>query len=167
MRKKILLMVVGVVMAAGVVSQVQAQWFLFKNPLLGKPAKEFSLRDLSGQSRSLSELRADRPAIVFFWATWCPHCVNQLADLKQHADVFVEKNIQLILVDLGEDARKVQDFMTRRGLAFDVLIDADGDVAADYGVQGVPTYVFIHKNGIVKAVEHTLREDYDAVLFSE
>jgi len=163
-RKNFLFIIVLVFAVMSIVSQSQAQWFLFRNPLLGKQAKEFSLKDLSGKQQSLSALRESRPAILFFWATWCPHCVRQLTDLKQHADDFMRKDIQLILIDLGEDAETIRNFMKRKGVLFDMLIDVTGDVASDYGVRGVPTYVFINKEGIVQAVKHVLPEDYERFL---
>lgn len=167
MRKKSLLMIACVCAAMVMVSQADAQWFLFQNPLLGKQAKEFSLKSFSGTQQSLSVLRNGRPAILFFWATWCPHCVEQLKDLKQHADDFAQKDIQLILVDLDEDEQTIKNFMIRRGLSFDVLIDVDGRVADDYGVQGVPTYIFINSDGVVKAVEHVLPENYERILLEK
>jgi len=167
-RKFFLLVLICSLVIVCSVSQSRAQWFLFQNPLLGKQAKEFSLQDMDGRKQSLSDLRKGAPVIIFFWATWCPHCVNQLADLQKHADLFSRKNIRLILVDLGEDAQKVGNFLARRGLSFDmILFDSDGAVANDYGVQGVPTYIFIGRNGVVKAVDHRLLRDYERILLGE
>ncbi len=39
------------------------------------------------------------------------------------------------------------DFVERNGLTFPNFYDPDGAVATAYGIQGVPSYVFLDKEG--------------------
>lgn len=145
-------------------SQAQAQWFVFENPVLGKKAKEFSLTNLSGMETNLSSLKEDRPAILFFWATWCPHCRSWIAELGGKMDELRAKDIELVLVNLQETEEGVRRYLKRAGIDHDVLLDFEGRVADLYGVQGIPTFVFIASDGIVNAVEYELPEDYEKLL---
>ena len=146
------------------ISQSSAQWFMFQNPMLGKEAQDFQLKTVSGQDRSFSQIRDDRAAIIFFWATWCSHCRTSLTHLNNSADDLSSKDISIVLVDLGETQADVRQYLKSNGISFDTLLDSDGSVADQYGVQGIPTFVYVGTNGIVKSVGHELLEDYEKIL---
>jgi len=142
------------------VSHAMGQFFFLENPLIGERAPEFELETLTKQSRSFTAERNKDPAIVFFWATWCPHCREQLAELNEQKEELSKNRVKLILVDLGERKDAVKAYMERNGLDLDVFLDYESEVSEKYAVLGVPTFYFIDKDGIVQAVEHSLPENY-------
>ena len=145
----------------------QAQFFVMENPLVGKPAKDFTLKTLSGKEINLSKFRDGNNAIVFFWATWCPHCREQLKQLSQEKATIEKKGIKVILVDVEEPERQVRAHVDKNKIPFDVFLDEKTSVAEDYEIIGVPTFFFINKEGTVKAVEHYLPKDYDAIFTND
>ncbi len=155
---------VAVLLMALLAPVAEAQFKLFGNPLIGKQAAEFTLKDLDGQAWTLSQIRNGRPAILFFWATWCPHCRSQLKMLNEEIEAIHEKGIEVILVDLEEDAKQVKSFMDRNGFDLNVLVDPDGKTTEDYVIPGVPTFYFIAADGGIRAVEHGLPDDYENIL---
>jgi peroxiredoxin len=54
-------------------------------------------------------------------------------------------------VDIGEGRELVETFAQGQGLTFPILLDADGAVAQGYSVQGVPTSLFIDRDGVIQA----------------
>ena len=46
-----------------------------------EPATDFVLKDLSGKTVSLEELKG-KVVFVDFWATWCPPCVKSIPSVK-------------------------------------------------------------------------------------
>lgn len=66
----------------------------------------------------------DKPAVVEFFATWCPHCQKMSPIVNELAEEFKGK------VDI-----------------YKVDIDKENEVASVFGVEGIPTFVFIPKNG--------------------
>lgn len=160
----ICLMVFLGIFAAVLMPDVQAQWFLMENPLLGKSAPEFSLQNLSAQKKGLAELRGEKGAILFFWATWCPHCRTQLALVNEKKQELAAKNITIILVDLGEPPQQVQQYVDVNGITFEVLLDQYGEAADLYSVAGIPTFVFVNAQGVVKAIEYELPSNYEELL---
>lgn len=58
-----------------------------------------------------------------------------------------DKGLEILAVDLQEDARTVQKFVTEHKLSFPVLLDADGRVGATYGARSIPTSYLIGRDG--------------------
>ena len=134
------------------------------HPLIGQSAPDFTLGTLGGRDETMSEVRAGRPSVIFFWATWCPHCRSQLAELTRLRESVEEKGIRIILVDVGEDARKVGEYFRAENIPFNTFLDQEGVVAGDYKIVGVPTFFFVNAQGAVVAAEHSLVRDYEQIL---
>lgn len=134
------------------------------NPLIGQLAPDFSLETLSGRDETMCFIRHGQPAIIFFWATWCPHCRQQLTELTQQRTSIEAKGIKVILVDVGEDLQKVKAYFKANNISFDSFLDQDGKVAKNYQIIGVPTFFFIDAEGAVVAAEHVLISDYEEIL---
>ena len=145
-------------------SRSRAQLFMLGNPLEGKPAPSFSLSTLAKKTVSLDEYRQGQAAILFFWATWCPHCRTALEDLNAQAKDIQSQGIKIILVDVGEPKAQVKEYIEERKVTLDVFLDEDSSVSNDYSIVGVPTFFLINKEGIVKSVKHLLSEDYQKIL---
>jgi len=144
---------------------LEAQLLTFlENPLLNKQAPDFTLPTLSGQPTSLSQLRDGKSAILFFWATWCPHCRVQLKELSvMKADIEV-KGIKVLLVDVGESSQQVGNYMKKNNINYEVFLDEDSKVSDEYNLIGVPTYFLIGADGVIKAVDHAIPSDYVEIL---
>lgn len=140
------------------------QMFFFQNSLLGEQAPEFSLDTVRSSQVALSQFRGDQPAIIFFWATWCPHCQTQLEELNEHRVAIEEKGIKIILVDMGESADIVKAYLQQHKITFDSFLDTEAHVSEKYRVLGIPTFIFVDKNGIVRSVDHRLPANYVEVL---
>ena len=118
----------------------------FRNPAT-VPA--FTAVDLDGRPVSAESLRG-KVVIVNFWATWCGPCKASLPALNEFRKNHQGKGVEVLSVNLGEQASLVSDFVTREGYALWVLLDSDSSVAGAYGVSGIPTLVIIDKEGNVR-----------------
>ncbi|MDP8266338.1 MAG: TlpA disulfide reductase family protein [Candidatus Aceula meridiana] len=145
-------------------SKSGAQFFLFGNSLEGEPAPEFSLPTLTRSDVSLTEYRDDKPAILFFWATWCPHCRTALKGLDREYLNIESNGIKLVVVDLGESKKQVVSYVKRAGISLEIFLDERNSVADEYQVVGVPTFVLVDKEGIVISVGHSLPKGYAEAL---
>ena len=52
------------------------------NPLMDKPAPDFSARDIAGDVIKLSDLHG-KVVLIDFWATWCPPCIEEAPNIKR------------------------------------------------------------------------------------
>jgi len=145
-------------------TQAQAQLFFMPNSLVGKAAPDFTLKNLEDKDLNMTQYRDGKSAIIFFWATWCPHCRTALKGLNRNKAEFEKKDIKLVLVDLGESAEEVSEHLLRSNMDLNVFLDMDAALSESYGVIGVPTFYLVDKSGIVRLVDHALPENYEEIL---
>lgn len=145
--------------------QVSGQIFFMGNPNVGKEAEDFTLKNLDGMEVSFSELREGKRAIIFFWATWCPHCREALAALGEKKQEIEGQDIKVVLVDVGETKEVVSKYFEKNGIDMDVFLDEKTAVSSIYGVIGIPTYYFIGEDGVVRKVQNSIPEDLDNVFY--
>ncbi len=113
-------------------------------------APEFSLKDLAGSEYSLAGYRNKNSVLLFFWTTWCPYCIQKIKFLNDERVALERKNIILLAVNAGESKRAVERIVRGGNMQYKVLLDEKTEVAGDYGVMGVPTFVLIDKEGFIR-----------------
>lgn len=127
-------------------------------------AGDIILNDLNGKAVNLSGYKG-KPAILFFWTSWCPYCRKETKTLNQLYPQMKKEGITVFAVNIGEPDYKVKGFFKDYGLTFNVLLDKEGKLANHYDVIGVPTYIFLDKTGQVILQAHSLPENYQSLLF--
>jgi cytochrome c biogenesis protein CcmG/thiol:disulfide interchange protein DsbE len=119
---------------------------------VGKPAPDFTLPALDGQTVALSDLQSE-PVMVNFWATWCGPCVHEMPFIQEVYEVWSEKGLVLLAVNIGESQPQVHSFMQENRLSFLVLLDGTGEVAERYSVRGIPTTVLVDSEGVIRNIK--------------
>lgn len=143
---------------------VQGQPGLFENPLIGQKAPDFTLATLAGDKVSMAEFRDGKKAIIFFWATWCPHCRRALSVLKDKHDEFRKKGVTLIPVDSGEPPAQVRAYLEKAGIDMEMFLDEHQSLTESYNVFGIPMLIFVDKEGVIRGIKHSLPADYEKLL---
>lgn len=115
-----------------------------------KSAPDFTLETLDGKKIKLSDLKG---SVVFldFWATWCGPCVKVLPHTQKMSETEDAKQgkMHIFAVNVGEDNDIVNSFMSKSRYTFTVLMDREKTVATSYGVEAIPRFFVIDKNGRV------------------
>ena len=130
--------------------------------LVGKPAPEFTLETTAGVQQSLSQAQAGQRAILFFWATWCPHCHEALESISLHLNDIKLKGARVLLVNSGENKAEAKEYLMSHQLPLVSFLDEDNTIAGQYGVIGIPTLFFIDEKGIIRSILHEFPSDYEA-----
>ena len=109
---------------------------------------EISLPTLDGRMFRLSE-QLGKPVIVNFWATWCPPCRAELPAFEEVYKNHRSDGLVIVGVDIAEPQDVVTKFVADMGLTFPIALDSDGEALALYRVQGLPTTLFVGRDGTI------------------
>lgn len=104
----------------------------------------FTGTTLSGASFNGSSLQG-KPAVLWFWAPWCPFCNAEAPGVSQVS----ASNPKVTFLGIAgrSDVGQMQNFVSKYGLNFTNLNDADGSLWARYNVPWQPAYVFYRADG--------------------
>jgi len=126
------------------------QWWQARDVPRG-PTPSFSATMADGRSGGLDEWRAAHPGETFglyFWADWCPICKAQEGSVDA---LRADWPVLTVAMQSG-NAAAVAKVLRERGLDWPTAIDADGGIAARYGLHGVPALVVVDGRGEIRAV---------------
>jgi peroxiredoxin len=118
---------------------------------------EFRLKDLSGRTWTISELRG-KVVLVNFWATWCPPCRKEMPDLETLYGRLGAKGLVVLGIS-DEEADKVEPFIRERKLSFPVLLDPGRKVNEMFVVEGIPRSFVSDREGKLVAQSIDMRTE--------
>ena len=102
----------------------------------GTAAPDFTLPDDSGHPRTLAELRADGPLILYFYpADFTPGCTKEACSLRDLHDEILGAGLKIVGVS-PQDPDSHSRFREQHSLPFTLLSDTDKRVARAYDVDG-------------------------------
>ncbi|MEB3021902.1 peroxiredoxin [[Mycobacterium] crassicus] len=101
----------------------------------GDTVADFELPDQTGAPRKLSALLADGPVVLFFYpAAMTPGCTKEACHFRDLAAEFAAVGAQRVGISTDAVAKQAK-FADQQGFDYPLLSDADGRVAAQFGVK--------------------------------
>lgn len=115
----------------------------------GQPVQ---LTDLDGNPIRLADLRG-HPVWINFWASWCPPCQAETPVLRDVYDAHAADGLKLIAISVQETTPDdVRDYVNRYDLQYTVGFDGTSAIFHTYQAYGLPTQLFLDKDGIIRNV---------------
>lgn len=87
------------------------------------------------------------PVIVNFWASWCPPCNEEAPALAAAYEKWAPNGVKFIGVDSTDETSGGLAFIKNYGWTYPVVIDPDGAMQTQWGLDGLPATFFISRSG--------------------
>jgi thiol-disulfide isomerase/thioredoxin len=114
-------------------------------------AKTVDGKDFSGQSL------AGKPAVLWFWAPWCPTCQAEAPSVRRIA--YANPAVTFVGVAAEDQVPAMRDFISKYQLGFFTnLADVDASVGQRFGVTAQPAFAFVSAAGSVNVVKSHLAD---------
>ncbi|MDF1564951.1 MAG: redoxin domain-containing protein [Deltaproteobacteria bacterium] len=158
-RDRLVILLVGLVLALAPVGESMARWLL--GPVQPIPvelnglhmdqlASEFTLKDLTGTPVSLTDYRG-KTVFVNFWATWCPPCVEELPSILRLHQALEQSGFVVLAISEDDSVGDVRKFFSGNLPPFPVLMDEGQKVTRAWGTVKFPETYVVDPDGRVVA----------------
>ncbi len=133
-------------------------------PQSGGVLPPFALKDVSG-NLVRSDVLKGKPAVVNFFATWCPPCREEIPGFVAVHEKYRDQGFEMVGISLDTDTRgNLPGFVLSNRIGYRILLGDKAATAAYGGVSAIPTTVFVGKDGRIRSVHigYMDRETFDA-----
>ena len=103
---------------------------------------------ISGRAVSLASYPG-KPIVLNMWASWCTGCYAEARALATFARTHPQA--QVVGVDIQDTRSAAQAFYRRFGWRHPSIFDPQGQIAARFGLQGLPATLFLNRRHRVVA----------------
>ncbi|MEF3245614.1 MAG: TlpA family protein disulfide reductase [Caldisericaceae bacterium] len=115
-------------------------------------APDFSWKDANGKVVKLSDLKG-KVVLIDFWATWCGPCRMTIPHVEAIYEKYKGKGVEVLGVNLDQgNIEKVQQFIKDYGMKYLIIADPNSKVGSLYGVNSIPRFFIVDKNGRIAKV---------------
>ena len=117
-------------------------------------ATDFSLRDINGQTVSLSQFEG-QVVLLSFWATWCGPCKVEMPHLHELYKERKDDGFTVLSIssDDARSASQVKPYIKKMGYTFPVLLDKESEVTGSYNpLKTLPYTVIVDREGNIAHV---------------
>ena len=112
---------------------------------------DFTLPDLNGNQRSLSEFRG-KWVLVNYWATWCPPCLAEMPDLELFHNRHKDKDAVVVGVNMESmGPALLKAFVEEQFISYPMLQGEPGDRTELGAVPALPTSYLVSPKGEIVA----------------
>ncbi len=148
----------------------------------GKPAPEFTARDLDGKVHKLSDYKG-KDVLLVFWAMWCGPCKEEIPSLVKLRQSIPEEKLAILAVSTDQMARdpivnnsmydklvqRLKDFAAAWKMNYTVVTLPSSAARPFSSIEALPSAFFISPDGTIKLTTAGLvpLRDIEAILAAE
>lgn len=114
------------------------------------PMQNIILTDMNGHRVNLMEEYKGKSVLVNFWATWCPHCVEEIPSMNHAIQLIGSDDFDIVSISYRDTQEILDDFVKEVAVDFPILMDTDGSVSAQWKVFAFPSSFLVDRNGLIR-----------------
>ncbi|MEA1063479.1 protein disulfide oxidoreductase [Erwinia sp. HR93] len=137
-------LLVTLALAVGVTVAMDA----LRGPSLPASIATAPLKTVDGEMLSLAAMSAERPLLVYVWASWCAVCRYTTPGVRRLAQSGA--NVASVALRSGDDERLRRTLAAKR-LPVPTVNDANGALVRRWGVSATPTLLIIYRGKVTSA----------------
>ena len=115
-----------------------------------RPAPDFSLPQLDGQTLQLSSYRG-KVVVLDFWATWCDPCREETPYLVELQKKYGDRGLQIIGISMDDGPEPVRGFYQQFHMNYPVVMGTAKTGELYGGVLGLPIAFFVDREGKIQS----------------
>jgi peroxiredoxin len=123
---------------------------------VGARAPEFTLTDLEGRKRRLSDFKGS-VVLLDFWNTGCAPCIWEMPNLAALRTKLHGRGFEILGVHVGPSVPETATICASKGADWPQLVDGTNDVTRRYRVDRYPTMFLLDRKG--RIIEPDTRRD--------
>jgi thiol-disulfide isomerase/thioredoxin len=108
-------------------------------------APAWSGKGADGHTVNFDPDHRQRPAVLLFWATWCPYCKALMPHVQNVYDAAGKNRLDVYAIDFKDDGDPVAELRERKQ-TFTLIRDGVA-IAERYGVKGTPGLFLVDAKG--------------------
>ncbi|GMG88077.1 TlpA family protein disulfide reductase [Biformimicrobium ophioploci] len=122
---------------------------------------DFTLASNQGENLRLSEQRGE-VIMINFWASWCGPCRKEMPLLNELDKRYKPAGFKVWGVNVDANRADAEAMLEKIPVDFAVLFDSDSSVSQQFGIDAMPSTVFIDRDGKVRHIHRGYRDGDDA-----
>ena len=124
----------------------------------GQPAPPFVLAGEKGEVR-LADFKGQL-LLIDIWASWCAPCRRSFPWLNEMQARYGGRGLRVLGINIDRQRSAADTFLREQPAHFALAFGGEGDVAMQYGLQGMPTSLLVGADGRV-LLQHAGFSDAD------
>jgi thiol-disulfide isomerase/thioredoxin len=119
-----------------------------KKLAVGNVAPEIIGTTVDGKFFDASTIKADKTLLVF-WASWCPHCKQEMPELKKVYEAQKPGIFEVVSVSIDTNSNELKSYLKEKQLPWTTLYDGKswfGAMPVAYHLYATPIFYVLDKN---------------------